>query len=173
MVQVFRDLAGHTRQVTSYTNVSNKRLYWYTGTITKYGNQYSTYDYSDFGWVLPSYAYSRGVNLYGNIYDNWAWAGYSFTLPAATKYGTITFKVLGKPQSGRGAPYISVWNHANGYEDGERWVGRSYAWYSTSVSGASHVSSRQVRAYVTVLGENSGYYDVAKVRLTYKYAKLR
>ena len=58
-------------------------------------------------------------------------------------------------------------------EDGERWVGRSYSWYSTSVAGTGHVSSRHVRAFVTVVGANSGFYDVAKVRLTYKYALLK
>jgi hypothetical protein len=30
-----------------------------------------------------------------------------------------------------------------------------------------------VYGYVTALGDNEGLYDVAKVRLTYKYAKLR
>ena len=173
VVQTIRDLPGHTRTVTSYTNVSNKRLYWSTGTLTKYGDQYSAYDYSTYGWVQSSYKYSRGVNLYGNIYDGYAYTGYGFTLPSAVKYGSLTFKVLGKPQSGYGVPYISVWNYGNQSEDGDRWVGRSQAWYSTTVSGAGHVSSRHVRGFVTTLGENSGFYDVAKVQLTYKYARLR
>ena len=164
MVQTIRDLAGHTKAYTSYTTVSNKRLHWYTGTQTKYGDQLSSYNYSSFGWVLSSNRYHRGVNLYGNISDEWAYARYSFTLPAAAKYGTLTFKTLGSPQPGRGVPYISVWNYANRSEDGERWVGRSYAWRSTSVASTGHVSSRHLRAFVTVVGANSGFYDVAKVR---------
>ena len=92
---------------------------------------------------------------------------------SATKYGTLTFKVLGKAQSGYGAPYISVWNNCTDDEDGNRWVSRSYAWTSTSVAGSSHVSARHVDAYVTAVGDNDGFYDVAKVQLTYKYAKLR
>jgi len=124
--------------------------------------------------MLPSSKYYRGVNLYGNIYSSWAWVGYSFTLPAATAYGALTFKILGSPRSGYGVPYLSFWNFSAGYEDGERWVGRSYAWYSTSVSGPTHVnSSRKVRAYVTVMGANMGWYDVAKVQLTYRYALLQ
>ena len=172
VVQTIRDFSGHTKAFTSYTSVSNKRLHWHTGTQTKYGAQTSTYDYSNYGWVRSSYKYSRGVNLYGNIYDEYAYTGYNFTLPSATVYGTLTFKVLGTPQSGYGVPYISFWNYANQSEDGDRSVGRSYAWYSTSVSGAGHVSARHVRGYVTVLGENRGFYDVAKVQLTYKYATL-
>ena len=173
IVQTLRDPLGHARAFTTYTTISNKRLYWYTGSITKYGNQYSQLNYSTFGWVLPSNRYSRGVNLYGNIYDEWAWVGYSFAVPAAAVYGTLKFKVLGSPQAGRGVPYLSFWNFGSGYEDGERWVGRSYAWYSTSVSGPAHVRSRRVRAYVTVVGSNMGYYDVARVQLTFRYALLK
>ena len=99
-------MAGHARKFTSYTNVSNKRLYWYTGTITQYGDDLAGFDYSYDGWVAYSDRFSRGVNLYGGYdsYDGYAWAGYSFTLPAATKYGTVTFKVLGKSPAGYGAP---------------------------------------------------------------------
>ena len=46
--------------------------------------------------------------------------------------------------------------------------------YSTSVSGAGHVnSSHVVRAWVTAYGYYYGIWDVAKVRLTYRYAVLR
>ncbi len=174
IVQTLRDPLGHTRSFTAYTTISNKRLYWYTGSITKYGAQYSLSDYSTFAWVEPSRRYDRGVDIYGNLYDAWAWVGYNFVLPSAAKYGTLTFKVLGTPWSGYGVPYISFWNFANGEEDGERWVSRSYAWYGTSVSGTGHVtSSRGVRAYVTIEGSNRGWYDVAKVQLAYRYALLR
>ena len=157
VVQSVRDKPGHTKTFTAYTTLSNKRLRWYTGSITKYGNQYSVHNYSTFGWVLPSNKYSRGVNIYGNIYDEWAWVGYTFSLKSAVKYGTLTFKILGTPWTGRGVPYISFWNFGYGYEDGERWVGRSHAWYSTSVSGTGHITkSRAVRAYATVMGDERG-----------------
>jgi hypothetical protein len=174
VVQTIRDAVGHTRAFTAYTTLSNKRLYWYTKSITKYGASYSYYDESSFGWVLASNKYYRGVNIYGNIYDEYAWVGYNFTLPSATAYGTLTFKVLGTPWSGRGVPYLSFWNFANGEEDGNRWVGRSYAWYGTSVSSSGHMTaSHGVRAYVTVVGTNEGWYDLAKVQLTYRYGVLR
>ena len=173
VVQTLRDGLGNARTFTAYTTISRKRLYWYTGTVTRYANQFSGSYTSDFGWVLPSNRYYRGVNLYGNIQDEWAYVGYSFTLPSAATYGTVTFKVIGAPYSGRGVPYISLWNYATHDEDAIRWVGRSYAWYGTSGSGAGHVSSRHVRAFVTVVGSNWGWYDVAKVRLTYRYGILK
>ena len=113
-----------------------------TGTITKYGDQLSDLDYSTYGWVTNSPRYSRGVNLYGNIYEGYAWAEYSFTLPAATTYGTLTFKVLGKRSPGtalhtsrsgttRGTVRTGTAGSA-GHTDGT----------STSVAGAGHVSSK-------------------------------
>lgn len=175
VVQTVRDVVGHSRTFTAYTTLSNKRLVWKSATITRYGDAFSVSDYSDFGWVWPhSCSMYRCVNIYGNIYDSWAYVGYRFTLPTAVKYGTLTFKVLGKPRTGRGVPYMSFWNFSKDDEDGIRNTGRSYAWYSTSVGSSGHVTStNRVWAYVTVTGYNEGWYDVAKVALTYKYAVLR
>ena len=52
--------------------------------------------------------------------------------------------------------------------------GRSYAWCSTSVSASNRVfSTNRVHAFVTADSVNWGWYDVAKVRLTYRYALLK
>ncbi len=174
VTQTIKDVPGHTKTWTGYTVLSGKKLAWTTATITKNGRNYSSFNYSSYGWVLPSNKYSNGVNIYGNIYDEWAWVGYAFSVPKAIKYGTFKFSVLGTPQKGRGVPYISMWNYAASYEDAERSIGRTYSWYSTSATGSSHVSRNRIaRGYVTVVGENWGWYDVAKVKLTYRYAVLR
>ncbi len=173
VVQTLRDALGHTRAVTSYTTLSKKRLYWHTATITKYGDSVFAYNSSDWGWVRGSSRYAHGADIYGNLYDEWAWVGYSFTLKSAVKYGTLTFAVLGRTWPGRGAPYLSFWNYAHDEEDGVRWISGAYGWHSDSVSSTGRMTStHRVHAYVTVLGENQGWYDIAKVRLTYRYATL-
>ena len=174
VVQTVRDAQGHAKAFTSYTSVSGKRLYWYSGSTTKYADQVAGSDQSYYGWVSLSYQYARGINLYGDTSPDWAAASYSFKLPAAAQYGTITFSSLGTPVPGYGSALIGVSNYATGEIDGARWTGRSYAWYGTSVSGTAHVSATQrVNAYVWVSGDNYGWYDVAKVRLTYRYALLK
>jgi hypothetical protein len=174
IVQTVRDLPGHARSFTAYSTISTKRLSWFTGSITKYGSGYGGVAVSGLGRVSSSSRYIRGVTLYAGVYPGLARVRYDFTLLAATKYGTLTFKALGTPRAGRGVPYVSVWNYGSGRDDGVRWAGRSFAWYSTSVSSSGHVSgSRIVRGFVTAVGDNLGWYDLAKVQLTYRYALLR
>ncbi|MEI7743299.1 MAG: hypothetical protein WCK58_06065 [Chloroflexota bacterium] len=147
---------------------------WKTASITKLA--YKVYDYysTTYADVSASARYAGGVELYGNILDEGAWVQYRFTVPTAVKYGTFTFAAIGKPRSGYRVPYLSAGSYGSDTEDAERWVGRSYAWYGTSFSGASHMTaSHKVDCYVTILGANYGLYDVAKVRLTYRYAVLR
>ena len=127
------------------------------------------------GRVAYSDRFSRGANLTAATIATTATHGRAtpFTLPAATKYGTVTFKVLGKSPAGYGAPDISVYNAANDSFDGDRLVSTSYRWSSTSVAGSSHVSSTACLWLRDGLRREQCYYDVAKVQLTYKYAKLR
>ncbi len=169
VVQTLRDALGHMKAFTSYTTISTKRLYWYTGSITKAGISYSNYIEGPAGWIRPSSRYYRGLEV---SYS--AWAGYRFVMKSAVKYGTLKFAVLGSPRPGWGVAYISFWNPTYGDEDGARWVGRSYAWYSTSTPPTNHVfSTNRVHAFVTADSSNRGWYDVAKVRLTYRYALLK
>ena len=117
---------------------------------------YSDLDYSTYGWVTSSTRYSRGVNLYGNIYEGYAWAGYSFTLPAATKYGTLSFKVLGKPSRGTAFRTSLSGTTLDETRTASRWVGRSYAWYFDLGGRRRAMSARGTSMrYVTALGENS------------------
>ena len=174
VIQSLRDAVGHRDAWTLYITISSKKLTWVTGTITKYADQYASFNYSSYGDVSRSYKYSRGLELYGNIYDEWAWAGWAFAIPRGIQYGTFTFSILGTPMSGYGVPYLSCWNYAGDYEDAIRWPGRSYTWYSTSFAGASHLNGNNAaRCYATVEGSNMGWYNVAKVRLTYRVAMLK
>ena len=125
-------------------------------------------------WVAPYYSsFYRGVDLYGNIYDEYAFAEYRFTLPSATVYKSLKLSVLGKPKGGLRPGYMSFYN-TTGKEDGVRYSGYSYAWYSSKVSGTNHVNpSRVVRVWYTTEGWDNARYDVAKVKLTYTYGVLK
>ncbi len=177
IVQTIRDVPGNRKSFTAYTTVSNRRLYWYSHTITLYGAQYSGTGDPGSGSVSRSgSAYSRGVRLSSGT--SWAAVAYTFTLRSATVYKPLTFKVLGRSPNGQKA-YEGLWNRTLGsrldvgsYDS--KAIGPRYAWYSITGDSATHRSGRS--AYGLVKVEYSGgvrMFDVAKVQLTYRYAILR
>lgn len=189
IVQVVRDTLGHTKAYTSYTTISNKRLYWYSGSSTRYA------DTGAFSWTEEqdaSASYSeetpRAIDLYGGYcsYDDTsgqdvcgiAFGWYQFTLPTAAMYSSIRFSVDGFSWENMGTGYLGLANYATESVDGVRAIGYSWDWYSTpSLSPTGHVnSSRVVTAYVWAQGEvwdASGSIEYQRVRLTYRYALLR
>jgi hypothetical protein len=182
IVQKLRDAVGHTKSYTSYTNISNKRLYWYTDSITKYADTglFLERYYAD---VNRSTRYYRGVVLDGGWDcdpDDMEWCDialgvHRFTLPAAKAYASIRFSILGQSASGSGAGYMAIEDYVNEEFDVTRSIGSSWAWRSTSSVGSSgHVnSSRVVSGWVWAWGYNEGRVEYQKVRVTFKYALLR
>jgi hypothetical protein len=100
------------------------------------------------------------------------WAGWSVTVPAATVYGKLTVGAYAKGYGAVGAREVAcggaAWNLDCYY--GREFSG-GWAWYSTSMSGKSFVSSTErVRLVVLNLGGKFGF---EKVKVTLKYAVLR
>ena len=187
VVQVVRDSLGHAATFTSYATVSNKRLYWYSGSISRYA------DTGSFGWTGDASAsYSdetpHAIDLYGGFcsYDDAsgqdvcdiAMARYRFTLPTAALYSAIRFSVYGFSWDGMGVGYLGLQNYTTQSLDGVRPIGYTWTWYTTpsALAVAGHVSSsRVVSAYVWVGADPypPGSIEYEKVKLTYKYALLR
>lgn len=185
VVQEVRDLAGHTRSFTSYTTISNKRLYWYTGSRTKYADTGTFYGYGESAGAYRSGRYSGGVILDGG-YCEYDWetdeevcdlavGRHRFTLPTARAYSSIRLSVLGRSWSGWGAGYEGIEDYAAGEIDAARSIGYSFAWYTTSSVGSTgHVNgSRIVTGFVWASGGNEGVVEYQKVRVTYRYALLK
>ncbi len=178
IVQTLTDTAANKLTVTTYTNVSRKRLYYHTATITKNGNAYSIYgDHGDGSISRARSSYSRGVRLSSG--HSWVGVSYSFSLPSATVYKSITFKVLGRSPNGTRAT-IGIWNPNWGsYRYGESYsqakaIGPRYAWHSTSGPGSALHQGRTARAMIDVeYGPGGKSFDVAKVQLVVRYAVLR
>jgi hypothetical protein len=184
VVQTLRDALGHTKKVTSYTTVSNKRLYWYSGSKTKYADTGTFYGYGDGAGAYRSSRY-RGVILDGG-YCGYDWetgeetcdlavGRHRFTLPTAAAYSSIRLRVLGRSWSGWGAGYEGIEDYAAGEIDAARSIGYSFAWYATSSVGSTgHVNgSRIVTGFVWASGGNEGVVEYQKVRVTYRYALLK
>ena len=184
VVQTIRDQAGHSTTFTSYTNVSNKRLYWSTTSITKYADTGSFYglDYSGYAGYARSSSHSRGIFMsggtctydydYGDVCDG-VFGSYRFTLRSAVQYSSIRISVLGRSYSGYGSGAVGV-KDTDGGIDGVKTVGKSWRWYTSgSVGSSGHVGSRHVSGIVAAIGTNEGVMDYQKVRVTYKYAVLR
>ena len=177
VVQRLRDEIGHTKSYTSYTKISNKRLYWSKATITKYGSQLSMSSHPGTGKVSTAKsAYSRGVWLASG--NESAAVRYTFTLRSAKVYGALKFKVLGRSPNGQKA-HEGIWNRWNGsakdvaaYD--AKLIGPAYRWYS--IAGGESANRDGQKAYGIVYVDYSGgvrKFDVSKVRLVYRYAILR
>ena len=64
VVQTLQDTAGNKKTYTSYVNVSNKRLRWYTSSATKSGEGFNWSDHTALGSVSRSQSrYASGVRL--------------------------------------------------------------------------------------------------------------
>ena len=177
VTQTLRDELGHTKTYTSYAKISNKRLYWYTATITKHGDQFSLRGDSGSGSVSTAKSsFDRGVRLKSGT--AWAAVRYSFTVRSAKIYGPLKFKVLGRSPNGRLA-YEGLWNRTYGPSDyldayDVKQIGPGYRWYSIKGASSTHRKDRSARGLVFVGYSGVGHtFDVSKVRLTYGYAVLR
>ena len=191
-----RDLAGNTDRVAFYVRISNKRVTWYTGTVTKgagsysdsgdsegtydeygYGECYDEYgnyvecDYYDDAWITDRP--NDTVTLVGGTHDEeYAWTGYRFRVPTADVY-KLTFRVLGAPTDGGGPAYLSMWNYRSDTDDAVTWASNGYAWSSTTTDSNAHVQNGNVWGYLTAVGWNQGTFAAAKVQLTYRYGMLK
>jgi hypothetical protein len=177
VVQALRDQLGNPLTAVSYTTVSWKRLYTYTGTKTLYGAQYTYYGDPGNGSISRRSAYYRGIKLSSG--SSWVGVGYAFSLPSATVYKTMSVRVLGRSPNGRQAA-VAVWRPSWGSYlstdsyDLVKIIGPSYRWWSIGGSLATHQRSRVARAIVMAVNDGAAVtFDIAKVRLVYTYGVLR
>jgi hypothetical protein len=169
VVQTVRDVLGHAMAYTAYTNLSNRRLRWYAGSITRYADT-GSFSASAGGHARRSTTYARGVVLRGG-----ALGVHRFTLPAAVSYSSIRFSVLGKSYAGWGKGAMGIEHYPTGVLHAVRTVGYSWTYHTTSAIGAAgHVSAaRVVRGVVRAVGANEGFMVYQKVRITFRYSLLR
>lgn len=178
VVQRITDEAMNVRTVSTRVVLSAKRLRWTTTSITLTGSRYWGAADPGNGYVSTARsAYARGVRLYSGRAG--VAVAYRFTLRSATRYGsTVTFKVLGRSPNGTRV-VEGLWNRAScppayvGCYDTKS-MGPSYRWWSISGSSGLHVEGRT--AYGLVAVPYSGgprSFDIARVRLVYRYAVLR
>jgi hypothetical protein len=150
VVQTLRDSAGTTRVVRSNVTVSLKRLTWKSFAATKTWNQ-------------------RAWLGYGG-----AAAGWAFAVPKADSYGGLTVRMYAAGYSTVFAVRVaacagSAWEL--GCYDGTRSInGSSLRWYSTSVAGAAHVSSKHVVRTIAATDDRA---VIRKVSLSLRYGVLR
>ena len=182
VVQRLRDAVGHVRSITAFTTVSGKRLYWASGSQIKYADT-GAFGASGSAGAYRSDVFARGVYLDGGDCEyDWdlgeeicslAYGRHRFVLPAAASYGSIRVSVYARSWAGPG--HVAIEDYASGELDVARSLGRSTAWYSSSAVGSSgHVNaSRVVTAYVWASAEDNGAVDYWRVRLLYRYARLK
>jgi hypothetical protein len=148
VVQTLTDRAGHVLVVTSYTNLSKKRLYTYKSTLTK--------------------TYSQRTRESAN---GVAW---QFTMPTATVYKKVVFSVYAKSSpAGWFGPHDfatcekTTWqlDCAEPFEK----IGSSWAWRSLTASAGSNRSGTYVRLYAVASTRSNLKYG----RVTVTYGVLK
>jgi Big-like domain-containing protein/flagellar hook capping protein FlgD len=177
VVQRLTDSASNVLSVTSFVTLSRKKLIWTTATISLRGNQYAAAADPGSGSISGSKsAYSNGVLLSSGT--SGVAVAYKFTLHSGVAYSsTITFGVLGRSPNGRTAAE-GLWNRSYCPPDNTvcydyKAIGPGYQWWTMRASEGLHVSART--AYGIVLVPYTGVvhkFDVAKVRLVYRWASL-
>jgi hypothetical protein len=182
IVQTLTDLWGNHLAVTSYVNLSRKKLYTYTYSKTLDGAAYSAVGDAGTGSVSKAKSsYTGGVRITTGLNGS-AGVGYAFTVPAATIYKSITFQALGRGnlQSGTGTEVgVQDWTLCTDWSDScvDTWAGgpAAYGWAGIKVSGTHHVSSRHVRGYVEVwtYGGVAKWEDIRDVRAIVVYGILK
>ena len=183
ITQVVTDGLGVRVSATNTVTVSWQRLYWYTGSKTLYGNQYTVKGNNGGIGITSASSYYRGERLYdpGSTPGYWAALGYQFTLPSATVYSSISFSVLG---SGTSSPYIGLQNRQLGtWPAGSPWiindfspivgVTTRYQWSTVVGDPTYNRIGTTVRGMVLAIDWTSGRYDVSQVKLSYRYALLK
>jgi flagellar hook assembly protein FlgD len=100
ITQTLKDAAGNSRTFTFYVNLSKKKLYTYTTTVTRKGSTAAAGGSDGTGSITISTTAGTAVVRSGSA--GWSGVGYDFTLPSATVYKSIKFRVYAK---NRLAPY--------------------------------------------------------------------
>jgi FlgD Ig-like domain len=179
VVQVLTDAGGAHMVVTSYVNLSAKRLVTKTSYITKLGSSISAAGDAGTGSIAISKT-SGYSKLYARYPDGWVGVGYQFTLPSATIYKAIAFQVYekGAPSSpgtfiGIGNFHTCIYSSTNWNEacfDHWRAIGHSpltTMWFSTSGSATDNRYLRTVRRTVSAYSGTHTIYK-ARVKVTYQ-----
>jgi Bacterial Ig-like domain (group 3) len=180
VTQVITDTLGTKLTVSNDVVLSLKKLDWHTGSTTLAGDHISASGGFN-GSVSRSTAYAAGLRLNLSFYTGTPWeaAGYQFTLPSAAVYSAISFAVLGKGTAGAA---LGLQDRQYGtWAAGHAWIiddfalaslPSHYAWTTFVGDPANDRIGRTVRGTVVVSG-NGDHYDIAEVRLTYRYGILK
>ena len=178
IVQRLTDVASNVRKETFHVDLSRKKLIWTTSTISQSGSAYIGYiDEGNGSISKTNSAYDVGVLLSSGT--SGVAVAYRFTVHSAVAYGdSITFGVLGRSPNGRKA-LEGLWNRSLGsWTDTGSFdymtIGPDDRWWRLSGSSELHLSG-QNRAYGSVVVPYTGSvrkFDIAKVRLVYRWAVL-
>ena len=177
IVQRLVDRGGNVLAATFYTTLSRKKLLWSTATVTRYGNQVDAVGEPGSATVSASASsYGRGVRLDSG--STWAGVRYAFPLKGAVAYGAATYKVLGRSIGSRRSAQ-GMWSNTLGpIDDAGAYhleaIGTAYGWYTMRRQMGGRIASGRLYAEILCLNEGAGRrgFDVAKVRLVYRYAVL-
>jgi hypothetical protein len=181
--QVIRDDLGATLTVDSTVTVSHRKLVWFSGSITKSGRNVDASGRCCGVQFVSSPVYSNGIRikLAPGTPGRWGALGYEFRMTSAFAYSSIKFSVQG---SGTKSPIMGLHDKTLGTWPADapwvidyfwplKLVPEDHGWTGVTGDPSNNRSGRKVRGMVIAADWFSGRYDIAKVKLTYRYAFLQ
>jgi hypothetical protein len=181
--QVITDDLGATLTVDSTVTVSHKKLVWFSGSITKSGRNVDASGRCCGVQFLSSPVYSNGIRIKFALGTpgRWGALGYEFKMADAFAYSSIKLSVQG---SGTRSPILGLHDRTMGTWPADapwvvdyfwplKLVPKDHGWTSVTGDPSANRSGRKVRGMVIAADWFSGRYDIARVRLTYRYAFLQ
>ena len=176
VVQTLTDSAGSARTVTSYVNLSKRKLVFKTGYVTKRATSYTAKGTLGGGRISASSAGYLKVTGWSST-QGWAGVGWQFTLPSAVYYKSLNSRPMRNARPALPQNYIGLQDFRScAYSASTTWDESCFGRWKTlaftglkwhSASGASYDrSGRYVRGMVSVEGPSIKDYKV-RVKVTY------
>jgi len=183
IVQTLKDAAGTSQSWTSYVNLSHKKLYIYTKTISKDGSA-ATAAGTQAGGTVSVNTSTDALKLYApEPYYSWAGAGWQLTLPSATVYKSFYVRIIGRHSGASSLTRLGAQNFtwcalSSDWSEGcfGAWKaipttsGTTLYTYRTSNLSSAYRTGRTVRLSVSSYGGTTWIYK-AQVVVTYGVLK--
>lgn len=180
--QVITDALGAKLTVDKTVTVSRKELVWHSASKTKSGNDPDAKGKTSGVSFVSSPLYAGGIRIQFPLGTpgRFGALGYEFRMASGVVYKAIKFSVQG---GGTKSPVMGLHDKTLGtWPSDGAWVidyfapfqavPKAFGWTGLTGDANANRAGRIVRGMILAFDWSSGSYDIAKVKLTYKYATL-
>jgi FlgD Ig-like domain len=160
-----KDALGNSKIVNQTLTLSHRSVRWVSTSTSKYGANYSAVFKGGSGKTSTTSSYTKGRRISGGSGSGYAALRYVFKLHSGLAYRSVKANVLGRGTTSSSRAILAWYTAGAG-----ALVGPKYGWYSHAGSASTDVVAGIARFDVEADGPMSGWFDIAKTKLSYQYA---